>query len=354
MSKIEFTAPPEPTFHFKGWLEGESGSGKSTAAYYIMRGLVGPQGRIAVVSTEHDGMGFLPERDWQQLDMYPPFTAERLKEITLAVQAQKFDGLIVDSASDLYEGEGGMMDQVDAANAASKSGRGAGYGAWNRPKAAMKELMQAVLACNVHIIWTVRVSPGIKEFEVDGKPKVMQVRTRAMDKKRVFDAHCVMRLNPMPEPGHPGPAAWTWSFIKDRIGIHRLPFQPKYLMGPEGIRFGEQIAEHLRTRPAMAMTAHPDIEITVLEMHPNTARTHTWLMGEKDAALIQDAAGIMLHDTVKLSGVSPRKDYAYKGRGHKAFDAQGWEPVIQQPREAKAFQHPDMAEDTPGGQGNLI
>jgi len=83
-------------------LFGKSFTGKSYSALLLMRGLIGPKGRMGAIDTEGRRLSINVGReagDFEVLDMEAPFTPEKYCEaMDLAFEA-KFDGLLIDSAS---------------------------------------------------------------------------------------------------------------------------------------------------------------------------------------------------------------------------------------------------------------
>lgn len=96
-------------------LAGSSGSGKTKSALEIATGLAGPDGRIAVIDTEgRRALHYASHYKFDHLDFQPPYSPERFTQAIVAAQSAGADVVIVDSASDEYEGEGGLQDIHDA------------------------------------------------------------------------------------------------------------------------------------------------------------------------------------------------------------------------------------------------
>lgn len=135
-------------------LVGPSGSGKTYTALRIARGIVGPEGRIAVIDTERGSAskyaGDVEDFDALDLDQHAP--AEYVKAIRDAA-AERYDVLVIDSLSHAWNGRGGALEQVD--QAAKRSG-GNSFGAWRDVTPQHNALVDAILAFPGHVIVTMR------------------------------------------------------------------------------------------------------------------------------------------------------------------------------------------------------
>ena len=145
-------------------ITGHSGSGKTYSSLRLARGLVGPEGKIAVLDTEN---GRASQCDsltpFSAQELWPPFTPARYSEKVREASAEGFDCLIIDSASHEWEGEGGVVEMAD--NEKYQDGRfKQGLAKWLRPKSEHKKFMNAILQSRMHIIMCMR-----------GKEKMMQV-----------------------------------------------------------------------------------------------------------------------------------------------------------------------------------
>lgn len=96
-------------------LAGSSGSGKTKSALEIATGLAGDDGKIAVIDTEgRRALHYASQYRFDHLELQPPYTPERCTAAIAAAQKAGADVVIFDSASDEYEGEGGLQDIHDA------------------------------------------------------------------------------------------------------------------------------------------------------------------------------------------------------------------------------------------------
>lgn len=168
-------------------LAGASGSGKTKSALELATGLAGPKGKILGIDSEgrrmlhyapapneatRPGLYAFDHSVWS-----PPFTPDELLAALQQAEAAGYTVTIVDSASDEYEGEGGMQDM--AAEELSKQrevrdGRGDGNSAaaWARPKAKHKKIIKWLRLTKMHVIFCLRAEEKIKiqKGYKDGKP----------------------------------------------------------------------------------------------------------------------------------------------------------------------------------------
>jgi len=135
-------------------LVGPSGSGKTYTALLLARGLVGPEGTIAVIDTERASAskyaGEVTEFDALDLDHHSP------KEYVEAIQdagRAGYDCLVIDSLSHAWSGRGGALEQVDQA---AKRTQGNSYVAWRDVTPQHNALVDAILTYPGHVIVTMR------------------------------------------------------------------------------------------------------------------------------------------------------------------------------------------------------
>jgi energy-coupling factor transporter ATP-binding protein EcfA2 len=136
-------------------IDGPEGSGKTLTCLKIARGIVGPKGRIAVIDTENGGSRKF--RRYERFDVailqgnYAP--AQYVALIHEAEQAG-YDALLIDSLSHAWAGQGGVLEQHDAATAKTK---GDSFRAWAQVTPEHNRLVDALLGCKCHLLCTLRV-----------------------------------------------------------------------------------------------------------------------------------------------------------------------------------------------------
>jgi hypothetical protein len=135
-------------------LAGPSGSGKTWTGLELLRALVGPTGRLAVVDTERETASLYSDRyDFDALNIFE-FNPEDLPRMLASAAAEGYEGVLIDSMSAFWEGSGGMLEQVD--NAARRTAGGNSFGGWKEMRPAERKMIDAILAYPGHVIVTMR------------------------------------------------------------------------------------------------------------------------------------------------------------------------------------------------------
>lgn len=118
-------------------LYSESGGGKTYSALLLARGFVGPTGRICMIETESGrGEAYADPAEYPEIGGYSvlplreDFSPKNYGAAIKKVEDQKFDALIIDSASHEWEGQGGVLDLASQNEAAGKKG----MLVWQQPK----------------------------------------------------------------------------------------------------------------------------------------------------------------------------------------------------------------------------
>lgn len=99
-------------------LMGTSGGGKTLTSLLLMRGLVGPSGRIRMIDSDNKRGQFfesLVPGGYEVLDLDPPYRPARLLDVANAALDGGCDGLVWDSFSDEWDGEEGYLETKEAA-----------------------------------------------------------------------------------------------------------------------------------------------------------------------------------------------------------------------------------------------
>ena len=175
---------------------GQSGSGKTLSALLMMRGIVGPKGKIVVIDTE--GKRALIYADdpevggFHHIDFVAPFSSDRFREAVKAAIAAGADGIIIDSASHEHEAEGGMLDYADQEERRMSGNNRRGNAKWIKPKMAHGRFITAVKSAPVHVIFCIREKIII---DVDARP-AKEVYLPVCDRDLPFEMALTIRLEP--------------------------------------------------------------------------------------------------------------------------------------------------------------
>jgi energy-coupling factor transporter ATP-binding protein EcfA2 len=145
-----FTKAARDSAKLKLAITGPSGSGKTTAALRCARGLVGPLGKIAVIDTENRSASLYSDlTDFYVLNIEPPFEHSQFADAIKAAEANGYDAVIIDSASHLWEAILAYKDKLDRRG-------GNSYTNWNEAGGKFREVVDCLLAANLHVISCLR------------------------------------------------------------------------------------------------------------------------------------------------------------------------------------------------------
>lgn len=128
--------------------------------------------KVAVIDTENGSASLYSDQyQFDTAPWYPPYNA-----LALAAQigdaGQTYDVLVVDSLTHFWQGQGGVLDVVEAA--AQKS-RGNSYAGWKEGTPVWRTLLDALIFAPCHIIVTMRSKMDYVQSQVDGKTKIEKV-----------------------------------------------------------------------------------------------------------------------------------------------------------------------------------
>lgn len=179
MPIVSFARAARKGSHVLIALYGESGSGKTYSAILLARGLVGPEGKVAMLDTE-TGRGLIYANlagGYDYAELTPPFTPERYIEAIKTAEQAGYDALIIDSASHEWEGIGGVVETADASNLQ-------GLIKWASPKARHKKFVQALLTTRMHLILCLRAKEKMVQ---EGKTVRSEGFVSVQDKRFIFE-----------------------------------------------------------------------------------------------------------------------------------------------------------------------
>jgi hypothetical protein len=129
---------------------GESDSGKTYSALTYARGLVGPSGKIVLIDTENKRAKYYAGKfgGFGHIDLQPPFHAQRYTAAVEAAIRSGANAIIIDSASHVWIGEGGVLEQADMS-------KNRGIGKW-AAKIPYTRMVYRMLRSPVHMIFCLR------------------------------------------------------------------------------------------------------------------------------------------------------------------------------------------------------
>lgn len=193
-------------------LSGASGSGKTFTALELATGLAGENGRIAVIDTEGrrallyadlpDASG-KPRFRFDHWGMNSPYAPQRFLGALKGAEAGGYAVIVVDSFSDEYIGEGGLVDMAAAEKVLNEAAK------WAKPKAQHKLVVRWLRQCRCHVLVLMRAEEKVKLEKVtkDGKEQSVVVPIGwqpICEKNTPYDMTVSFMLTP-DAPGVPKP-----------------------------------------------------------------------------------------------------------------------------------------------------
>lgn len=194
-------------------LSGTSGSGKTFGALQIAKGI---GGKIAFLDTERGSASLYSDMvEFDVLEMQPPYNPERFIEVIQEAEKEEYTTLILDSITHEWNGQGGILEIVDAVSRSKY--RGNSYAAWNEGTPRHQKFIDAMLASSCHIIATMRSKAVYVETEKNNGKKAIEKQGSAPQQRDgiEYEFTTVLDLN---VDGHLANAS------KDRTGLFKDPF----------------------------------------------------------------------------------------------------------------------------------
>ena len=131
-------------------IEGPSGSGKTYSALLMATGLVGPEGKIAMIDTEQEsGKLYADKFTFDHATLESPYTPERYINLIQMAEKGGYDCLIIDSISHEWMGTGGVLEIHDTMP-------GNSYTNWAKVNPRHNKFLETILKSPCHIIATMR------------------------------------------------------------------------------------------------------------------------------------------------------------------------------------------------------
>lgn len=160
----------------KACLYGESNGGKTLTAIKLARGLVGPEGRIAVIDSEfyrsalYDSITPFDIIDLSldefEQEVPDPYTPERYIAALQQLEEDGYDAIIIDSLTPVWSKPGGVLDRHRQISASDKYKYNS-FSAWQDTNPIYWSVLDAIQAAKVHIISTVRAKEEWVEVKTD-------------------------------------------------------------------------------------------------------------------------------------------------------------------------------------------
>ena len=149
---IEFEQAIKTNVKAKIGLMGPSGSGKTFSALRLATGIV-EGNKIAFVDTENGSASLYANRfKFDVINFHPPFTPDKyIRAIDMAIE-KKYDILVIDSISQEWTGEGGILEMKAEFDAQG----GNQFANWKIPSLWHGKFLNKIILSNIHIICCMR------------------------------------------------------------------------------------------------------------------------------------------------------------------------------------------------------
>ena len=232
-------------------IVGPSGGGKTTSALRLATGIqqvVG--GDIHFIDTENRrGLHYADQFNFKHVQFDPPFASLDYKDAIEQSASAGAGVVIVDSMSLEHEGPGGMIDYQER-EVDRLAGENASFGkrqavamlAWQKPKSARRQLLQAITRTNAHVICCFRAKNTSKPVKVNGRTEVVPMGfVPICGDELQFE----MALSALLLPGADGRPTWRPENPGEKQAV-KLPRQFRWLEdydGPLDENVGKRLAE---------------------------------------------------------------------------------------------------------------
>ncbi len=157
--------------YLRAALCGTSGSGKTFGALLLARGLVGEEGKIAVIDTERSSACLYSDvTDFDVAELAPPYSPKRYIELIKSA-SKEYQVLIIDSLTHGWAGQGGVLEMHDNATKTQKNS----YMAWRDVTPEHNALVDTILSAPCHVICTMRSKTAYEIQDNNGKKTPIKV-----------------------------------------------------------------------------------------------------------------------------------------------------------------------------------
>lgn len=182
---------------FRGAFFGPTSSGKTFTSLRLMRHILGPDQKIALIDTERGRASIYAEIGFDTLQL-TNYAAQDYVAAIEEARAAGYPGLIIDSMSPAWSGEGGLLELVDvvAREMPARAGKKDSFSAWGeeRVRYAQHSLWNAVLDYPGHVIITMRAKTVYEHTKDEqGKTKIHKLGLAPIQRSDVeyeFDFVC--------------------------------------------------------------------------------------------------------------------------------------------------------------------
>lgn len=166
-SRLNLAAPAiRPALKGRLLLAAPSGAGKTKSGLIIATVLAADDdGSIVVIDTEKESaLTYADDFDFKHIPWRPPYDVAELAE-TIADAGRTFSVVMVDSMSHFWRKSGGTLDVA-----------GGKFGGWKKARPLQEDLVDAILACDAHVILCARSKQAhVQEEDERGRQVVKKL-----------------------------------------------------------------------------------------------------------------------------------------------------------------------------------
>jgi hypothetical protein len=187
-------------------LIGGTGSGKTYTALELAAGLSGGK-PFGVIDTENDrALHYADLFDFEHCDLQPPFGPDRYAGAIEEADTRGYGALVIDSASHSHMGKGGLLEWHDEAWGKLGRKESTKMLAWAKPKQANRNMIQAMLRAQSHVIVCMRAEHKVQvSKDAEGKMVVGEAKWQPLCEKHLpFEMTTSLLFDPA-APGVPIP-----------------------------------------------------------------------------------------------------------------------------------------------------
>jgi hypothetical protein len=209
-------------------ISSPSGGGKTYSALRLATGMQSVLGgEIAMLDTEkRRGLHYADLFKFKHVDFEAPFGSQDYLAGIQHCHAAGAKIIIVDSLSHEHDGIGGLLESHEAeldrlAGSDYKKREAMKFLAWQKPKAARRALINAIVQTDVHFVFTFRAKKTIKPIKRDGKTEFEEQGFMPICGDE-FPFECTVNI--LLPPASDGVPEWISEYAGEKL-MMKLPMQ---------------------------------------------------------------------------------------------------------------------------------